>query len=170
LRLLIAPRHPERIPEVERQVLEAGQIPLRRSMLREALGEWEEGRIILLDTVGELPSFYRMSDLVFVGGSLVPHGGHNLVEPAAFSRPILTGPHLANFQAVAESLIQAGGVAVVKSTEELEKRIERLIEDPAIRQKLGHRAYRVIEQHRGATERTVEGILLRWGRELVKSE
>lgn len=166
LRLLIAPRHPERIPAVEQEVAEAGYVALRRSTLNERIGEWEDRRIVLLDTVGELTSFYKISDLVFVGGSLVPHGGHNLVEPAALRRPILAGPHLGNFQAVAESLIQAGGVAVVRSTEELEEKVQRLIEDPAIRQELGRRAYGVIEEHRGATERTVEGILLRWGKQL----
>jgi 3-deoxy-D-manno-octulosonic-acid transferase len=115
--------------------------------------------VILLDTLGELTFFYQASDLVFVGGSLVPQGGHNLVEPAAFRRAILTGPHLHHFQSVAESLVQGGGIVVVQSVAELEKMVQRLIEDPEARQTLGAKAYQVIQGHRGATARTVELIL-----------
>ncbi|MBI3615062.1 MAG: tetraacyldisaccharide 4'-kinase [Candidatus Omnitrophica bacterium] len=164
LRLLIAPRHPERVPEVEKEVREAGLSSVRRTALEGTDGS-EKNPVILLDTLGELTSFYRVSDLTFVGGSLVPHGGHNLIEPAFFSRPILTGSYLQNFQSVAESLSAAGGIAVVKSVGDLEERLGRLLENPALREELGKRAFSVIREHRGATERTVELILRKSGQE-----
>ena len=156
LRLLIAPRHPERVAEVEQEVKSFELTAVRRSELGKKNGE---GSVILLDTLGELKSFYGASELVFVGGSLVPRGGHNLVEPALFSRPILTGPHLYNFQDMAEALSQAGGVAIVRSVEELEERARRLLENPALRQELGERAYGAILQHRGATAKTADLLL-----------
>ena len=156
IRLLIAPRHPERCAEVEQTVKSVGLSSIRRS----ALGNGAENdSVIVLDTLGELISVYQASDLVFVGGSLVPHGGHNLIEPAAFSRPILTGPHLNNFQAVAEALAQANGMVVVRSTEELGSALLRLAADPISRADLGRRAFNVIQEHRGATLRTVERVL-----------
>ncbi len=162
LRLIIAPRHPERVREVEQQVIFFGLPALRRTELEKAGTEKSKDSVILLDTLGELISFYRISDLVFVGGSLVPHGGHNLIEPAALRKPVLTGSHLQNFQSIAESLLAAGGVALVKSPQELEDRLQRLIENPGIRKELGQRAFSVIQEHRGATARTVELILKRW--------
>ncbi len=158
LRLLIAPRHPERIVEVKAEVLQAGFSVVRRSQLG---GSDPRGSdpIILLDTVGELTHFYRISDLIFVGGSLVSKGGHNLVEPAVLGKPILTGSHLENFHAIAESLARAGGIVVVSSPAQLQERLVRLIEDPRLRQELGARAFQAIQEHRGATERTVQGIL-----------
>ena len=160
LRLLIAPRHPERIPSIEQEILRVGSRALRRTAIgKEPI---QGDHVFLLDTLGELNRFYQVSDLVFVGGSLVPHGGHNLVEPALFSKPILTGPHLANFHTMAESLAQAGGLAIVQSAEELEKSLSSLIVNPAARAELGARAHRAIRQHQGATARTVELVLLKW--------
>jgi len=154
LKLLIAPRHPERVSEVESEAAAAGYRSIRRTRLNGAPVAADS--VILLDTVGELKSFYQASDLVFVGGSLVPKGGHNLVEPALFQRPIVTGPHLHNFQDIAESLAQAGGMAIVRSPEELEERIQRLIENPALRQDVGRRAYGVIAQNQGAAARSAD--------------
>jgi len=169
LRLLIAPRHPERVPEVEQEVARAGLTSIRWSTLRETLpgsdpaGSDPTGFVILLDTVGELAGFYRISELVFVGGSLVPHGGHNLVEPASLSRPILTGPHLQNFQAISESLRQAKGMLVVQTEQELEQAAARLLRDPAQARELGARAHAVFQQNQGAVKRTADLIGLRWG-------
>lgn len=157
LRLLIAPRHPDRLPQVEQEIAQAGYRSIRRTQLKNGEGQTEA--VLLLDTLGELVSVYQASDLVFVGGSLVPKGGHNLVEPASVSRPILTGGSLHNFQAVAESLLSAGAVAVVQTPEELEERMIWLLENPAARATLGRRAFQVIQQHRGATRRAADLIL-----------
>jgi len=165
LRLLIAPRHPERAAEIEQDLKSLGLSSLRRTQRgRAPSGSKGVGSdtVILLDTIGELAAFYRVSDVVFVGGSLVPHGGHNLIEPAALAKPIVTGSHLQNFQAVAESLLQGGGVLLVKSEKELEDRLRSLVGNPAMRRELGRRAFSVIREHRGASVRTVELILRRW--------
>ncbi len=159
LHLLVAPRHPERIPEVEQEVNRAGFQSVRRTSLGEGSRVKGESTVILLDTLGELARFYAACDLVFMGGSLVPHGGHNLVEPALFSRAILTGPHFQNFQAMAEALQQAGGMGIVRSAQELEERMRQLLGEPTLRRQLGQRAFAVIREHRGATDRTVALIL-----------
>lgn len=160
LRLLIAPRHPERVPEVEREAAAQGLATVRKS---KRTGAETGDPVILLDTLGELASFYEISDVVFVGGSLVPHGGHNLVEPAVLGRPILSGPHLHNFQAISDALLQAKGMTVVPSGEELERALVRFLENPAMGREMGERARAVIDQHRGAAARTAELIALRWG-------
>jgi len=124
-------------------------------------------RARMLDTLGELASLYQVSDLVFVGGSLVPHGGHNLVEPAALARPILAGPHLHNFQSVSDALRQASGMIVTRSAEELRQALRRLFRDPLQAQALGRRARAVFEENQGAVRRTADLIELRWSRELT---
>ena len=163
IKLLLAPRHPERVAEVEQAVKGLDLSSVRRSQLAHS-DHSSASAVVLLDTLGELPAFYRASDLVFVGGSLVPHGGHNLIEPAAFKRAILTGPHLNNFQAVGESLTQAGGMVLVHSVEDLQDAVLRLVQDPDARRELGRRAYSVVQEHAGATARTadwLEGVMRR---------
>ena len=160
LRLLVAPRHPERAAEVEQEARRAGLTVTRRSDLPAA----DDSSVILLDTVGELTAFYRISEFVFVGGSLVPHGGHNLVEPASLGRPILTGPHLENFQAIAELLRQAKGMVVVRTPEELEQAAGRLLQDPRQARELALRAEAVFRENQGAVKRTADLLGLRWGK------
>lgn len=161
LRLLIAPRHPERVPEVEKEAAALGLATVRRSRLE--TGSRDAGQeakpVILLDTIGELPSVYGASDIVFVGGSLVPKGGHNFVEPALLSRPILTGPHVQNFEEMARQLLQAGGLTMVGNADELNRKVRQLAQDPALRSECGRRAYSVIRQNEGAAAKTVELIL-----------
>lgn len=168
LRLLVAPRHPERAAEVEQEARRAGMKVARWSEVRvsESATERVSDAVILLDTVGELASLYRISEFVFVGGSLVPHGGHNLVEPASLGCPILTGPHLENFQAIAESLRQAKGMLVVRTPGELEQAAGRLLQDPPGARDLGARAMAVFRENQGTVKRTADLIMLRWGKVL----
>lgn len=168
LRLLIAPRHPERTVSIEQEIRATpaeGWSSVRYSSLKQN-GAAGSGAIILLDTVGDLGGFYGIADLVFVGGSLVPHGGHNLAEPASLGRPILTGPYLHNFQAISELLMQAKGMIVVKTSKELEQAVLRLLVSPAQAKELGTRAQAVFQANQGAVKRTVDLIGLRWGRTL----
>lgn len=153
LRLLIAPRHPTRVAKVEQEVLRLGLPFARRSRLNPADASPREP-VILLDTLGELHRLYTGADLVFVGGSLVPHGGHNLAEPAALKRALLAGPHLDNFQAISESLASAGGMVIASSARDLEEKLRRLLNDPSARRTLGERAHRVMLEHQGATQRS----------------
>jgi 3-deoxy-D-manno-octulosonic-acid transferase len=175
LRLLIAPRHPDRAGEVEAEVRRAGwKARLRSELDRMApsgslpidVGGSDVDPIWILDTVGELRQFYGVSDLVFVGGSLIPHGGHNLVEPAMCQKAILAGPHLFNFSDVAEQLVQAGALMVVRSDEEMAKAVRSIVRTPGLAQTMGRRAYGVVEAHRGAAARTADWIAVRWGKRL----
>jgi len=152
LALLLAPRHPERSDEVERLIRERGLQAIRRS----ALGSGEDrAGVIILDTVGELADLYRLADVVFVGGSLVPSGGHNMLEPAQRKKPVLFGPHTTNFRESAELLLSAGGAVVVKDALELTREVERLLDDPELRRKMGEAACAAVATRQGALGETL---------------
>jgi segregation and condensation protein A len=114
--------------------------------------------VLLLDTVGELARVYALGTVVFVGGSLHPHGGHNIIEPSALAKPVLFGPHTDNFRDVTDELLAAAAAQCVADEGELEAACRRLLADPAAASVLGTRARQVVERHRGATERTLEAI------------
>ncbi|MFA5027271.1 MAG: 3-deoxy-D-manno-octulosonic acid transferase [Candidatus Methylomirabilota bacterium] len=160
LRLLLAPRHPERLDEVERLVRQAGTPCLRRSRLP---GEPSpEGGVILLDTMGELSRLYAAADVVFIGGSLVPHGGQNILEPAAHACPVIHGPFMGNFAEIRERFREAGAAVEVPDAAALGGAMVRLLADPALATRMGQAGRRIVESHRGATRRTadlVEGLL-----------
>lgn len=165
LRLLIAPRHPDRVPEVERLVRQAGALPRRRSELSAAPSGPQD--VIILDTLGELPAMYALADLAFVGGSLAPIGGHNVLEPAQWARPVVTGPHVGNFQALVELLQAAGGLAVVENEEGLAAQLRQWLAKPATRQQAGEAARAAVAAQAGATARTVEMLCARFGERLL---
>ncbi|NUN53900.1 MAG: 3-deoxy-D-manno-octulosonic acid transferase, partial [Planctomycetaceae bacterium] len=123
-RLVLAPRHPERVAAVEAAVRQAGLVPVRRTLLPDAAGDG--GTVVILDTMGELGPLYAVADCVFVGGSLVPHGGQNMMEPAGKARPVLTGPHTWNFEEVVEVLAASGGLEVVADAGALRDAVLRL--------------------------------------------
>ena len=125
LRLVLAPRHPERAAEVERLILERGLRPVRRTAL--GPGGAARGAVVILDTVGELADLYRLAAVVFVGGSLVPVGGHNMLEPALRKKPVLYGPHATNFRDSAALLESVGASVVVADTGDLERQMTRLL-------------------------------------------
>ncbi len=150
--LILAPRHPERFDAVS-ELLAASRVSfVRRSQLGHADAA-RQPRVLLLDSLGELASLYRLSDVVFIGGSLVNWGGHNLLEPAFASRPIVVGPYMQNFRAVADAMLAGKAVVQVQNPQELGPAIERLLENHAEAAALGERARCVAESHRGATER-----------------
>jgi len=113
-------------------------------------------QVYLLDTLGELPMFYSTAAVAFVGGSLVPVGGHNLLEPAALGVPIITGPYNFNAEEVAEQLIAAGGASAVRSREELAPTVLELLDDAALRVHRGQIAQRFVRENRGALERLLQ--------------
>ncbi len=150
--LILAPRHPERVPEVEELLQEAGFPFVRRSQLREEGSELPP--VILVDTMGELGQLYALATVVFVGGSLVPVGGHNILEPARHRRPILFGPYMDNFAEVAEAFLEEGMSHQVRDTPEMVARVLELFRDPAAASQMGEAAHRVLAKNQGAAERT----------------
>jgi len=150
LRLVLAPRRVERAQEVR-----AKGEALRLSVaLRSGSEEEKTGSsVVVLDTLGELERVYGLAFVSFVGGSLVPVGGHNLLEPAGFGRPVLFGPHMHNFKELSESLLAAGGGVCVRDGRELERIASRLLDDPEKADRMGDRARAFVESNRGAVER-----------------
>ena len=153
LALLLAPRHPERAGEVVDLVRERGLAPARRSRLPDGRAP---GAVVILDTVGELAALYALAEVVFVGGSLVPVGGHNVLEPAMRGKPVLYGPHTSNFREGAERLQRSGGGIVVKDGLELERELSLLLEDRDLARRTGDAARAAFAGRQGAVHATLE--------------
>jgi len=154
--LVIAPRHPERFDEVERLARAEGFRTLRRSQL--AIDEEPAADVVVLDTIGELAHLYRLATVVFVGGSLVPTGGHNILEPAVHGRPIVFGPHMQNFKEIAAAFLDAHAAVQVRDEWELQSTLLDLLANSARRQALGRAAQGIVEASHGARERTLAAI------------
>ena len=153
LALLLAPRHPDRAAEVERLAADAGLGTIRRSELPR---DRERHAVVILDTVGELAQIYRVATVVFVGGSLVPTGGHNMLEPALLRKPVLFGPHTSNFRESAELLLHAEGAVLVADGGQLEARVGELLSDADRRRRMGEAALHAIVSRQGAVQQTME--------------
>jgi 3-deoxy-D-manno-octulosonic-acid transferase len=147
--LVLVPRHPERFDAVAELCAEAGLIVARRS----ANQPTSDADILVGDTMGELMAFYGACDLTFVGGSLVPTGGHNMIEPAAWGVPILTGPHLFNFAEASQLLLAADAMQVCDSAETLAEQMIKLLQNPQRRDAMGKSARQIAEANRGALEK-----------------
>jgi 3-deoxy-D-manno-octulosonic-acid transferase len=156
VRLVLAPRHPERFGAVAERVEAAGLGCVRRSRLGSA--SWSGGEVLLLDTLGELAQVYPLATAVFVGGSLVPRGGHNILEPAIAGRAVIVGPHMENFQQIADDFLEAGGLIQIGSPDALAPTVLRLLNDAAHRNDVGNRARALIERNRGALDETVAAL------------
>jgi 3-deoxy-D-manno-octulosonic-acid transferase len=158
-RLLVAPRHPERFAEVASLFASSGLRWARRA--DDAQASDAESDLILLDSIGELRAVYPLADLVFVGGSLAPVGGHNVLEPAQAARCVVTGAHTSNFAAIVrafldeEALVQLAPVGEVEAPEAVAQAVGGLLADDVRRRRIGERARAVLEQNRGAIARTV---------------
>ncbi|HKR22032.1 MAG TPA: 3-deoxy-D-manno-octulosonic acid transferase [Pyrinomonadaceae bacterium] len=158
-RLMLAPRHPERFQEVASLIRESGLKWARRT--DPALASDAEATVILLDTIGELPATYALATVVFVGGSIVDRGGHNVLEPATAGVPVVTGAHTHNFHAIvdqlneARALIQLPPVEGTAASAELARAFNDLLASPEQRGALATRAKELIATNRGAAERTI---------------
>jgi 3-deoxy-D-manno-octulosonic-acid transferase len=151
LALVLAPRHPERLEEVAGLLRDAGLSWIRRSQAPAPEG----CAAILVDTMGELGRLYAAGTVVYVGGSLVPIGGHNVLEPAAHGRPVLFGPHMGNFAEMARLFREQGAGLEVQDSSSLATAAVRLLCDPAEARRMGEAGRRIVATHRGAAERTV---------------
>ncbi len=157
LRLLIAPRHIERVEEVAKLIRRTGFEPVKISQVS-GLRSQVSGLVYILDIMGELRSIYSASDLVFIGGSLIKKGGQNPIEPAVASRPIIFGRWMFNFQDVANNFIENNAAILVDNEQELSLKIEFLLRHPEARKTLGLNAREVVRKNTGSAERTVECI------------
>ncbi|OLE55583.1 MAG: hypothetical protein AUG51_02600 [Acidobacteria bacterium 13_1_20CM_3_53_8] len=158
-RLLIAPRHPERFAEVESLIAQSGFTWAKRSASPSASDKTCD--IILLDSIGELRAIYSLAEIVFVGGSLAPTGGHNVLEPASAGACIVTGPHTSNFAAIIkgfrenQALVEIADLPEAESVGALAKLFEELLADEERRKSLAANARAVLEANRGATRKTL---------------
>jgi 3-deoxy-D-manno-octulosonic-acid transferase len=151
--LILAARHPERFAEVERLCRQEGLATVRRTAL--PIDTEPRADAVVLDTIGELAQVYQLATAVFVGGSLVPAGGHNILEPALFGKPIIFGPHMQNFAEIGEAFLANGAAVQVHSERELVDAVVDLMNDPVRRAKLGAAARALIDANRGAKDRTL---------------
>jgi len=156
VRVVLVPRHPERAPAIVEQVRAAGWLPVRWSEVAATLPPLADRAVLIVDTIGQLQRFYAAGDVAFVGGSLIPHGGQNMLEPAAQGRAVIFGPHTANFRRDVELLRTAEAVVQVPDRTAFAIELGALLRDGARRQALGARARAVIADNQGATERTLD--------------
>jgi 3-deoxy-D-manno-octulosonic-acid transferase len=156
--LVIAPRHPERTREVQALVDRRGWPSVRRSELPAAVTSTAAPvpTVVILDTIGELAMLYAVADVVFVGGSLVPMGGHNVLEAAQRRKPVLVGPHTGNFRESVGLLESVGAALVVRDASELSRELRRLLADPDLRAKLGDVGYDALASRHGAVRETLD--------------
>lgn len=160
VRLMIAPRHPERFNEVASLIQNSGLSWARRTSPPNANDP--NATVILLDTIGELPATYPLATVVFVGGSIVDRGGHNVLEPAAVGAAVVTGAHTHNFHAIVNLMEEAGAIVQLPPTEgpgaaqEFTHALSKLLSSPEERTLLGGRAKQLVANNRGAAERTIK--------------
>ncbi|MCL4148492.1 UNVERIFIED_CONTAM: hypothetical protein GTU68_027469, partial [Idotea baltica] len=150
LLLIIVPRHPERFDRVTALTHKTGFKTLRRT---EKLPCSSAIQVLVVDTMGELPLFYAACDVAFVGGSLVPHGGHNILEPAALGRAVLVGSHYFNFNEITRQFIEAKAAIEISNAEDLAETVIRLLEDAEQRAKMGEAGLKLIAASQGASSR-----------------
>ncbi|QSL87382.1 lipid IV(A) 3-deoxy-D-manno-octulosonic acid transferase [Pseudomonas atacamensis] len=153
--LILVPRHPERFNSVFELCQHEGFATVRRST---GANVDAQTSVLLGDTMGELLFLYALADSAFVGGSLVPNGGHNLLEPAALAKPVLSGPHLFNFLDIAAQLREAGALAEVDDAEGLAVEVQRLFELPRDAQRMAEAGLAVMRRNQGALQRLLDGL------------
>lgn len=161
LALILAPRHIERTGEVERMLMQRGIPSLRRSGLSAETADPAGGTepwVLLLDTRGELGAVYHFAAITFVGGTLAPVGGHNLLEPAAWGKPVLFGPHTDHCEEIAQVLESAGGGIRVQTVDQMIGVCRRLLNDPVELDHVGQQARSALHENQGALERSLDAM------------
>jgi 3-deoxy-D-manno-octulosonic-acid transferase len=156
--LILAPRKPDRFDTAAAIAAEGGWNIIRRSRLDLAKPLDENVDVLVLDSIGELAGLYALADATFVGGSLVPAGGHNILEPAWFAKPPVFGPSMENFRDMAAQFLSARAGIQVESGPMLGKVWEQVIDDKSTRERMGAAARALCERNRGATSRSLDRI------------
>jgi 3-deoxy-D-manno-octulosonic-acid transferase len=150
---ILAPRQPERFSEVDRLARDAGFVTVRRTEL--PIDAEPRADVVVLDTIGELAQIYQLATAVFVGGSLAAFGGHNILEPAMFGKPIVFGPHMQNFREIADAFVDNDAAVQVRSERGFDAALLALVTDPVRRARLGAAARALVEANRGAKDKTM---------------
>jgi len=154
--LILAPRHPQRFSEAVNLAQQAAFVTARRTEL--PIDSEPRAEVVVLDTIGELAQVYQVATVVFVGGSLVDVGGHNILEPAVFGKPIVFGPHMQNFPEIAQTFLTNGAAVQIQSDRGLEEALVALLTDPVRRARLGAAARALVESNRGARDRSLTAV------------
>jgi len=154
--MILAPRHPERFDAVAQLLADRGLIFSRRSSGDAIPADTD---VFLIDTIGELARAYRLAAVAFIGGSLVPTGGHNPLEPAVWGVPVLSGPHVFNFEEVYDEMTESGGARLVANSAELRVAVAAWLEEPDSAVAAGNAGREVVDRNRGATARTVSALV-----------
>lgn len=163
LTLLIAPRHIDRVNEVTALIEQSKFKAIRISEVEkrcadtagEAIYAYENEAVFLLDSIGRLSALYKLATVVFIGGSLIPHGGHNFIEPAAHAKPVITGPYVHNFKDMCELFLNNDAIEVVHSDDELVGSLKTLLSDENRRSAMGERAKKLVFNNIGSTDRNI---------------
>ncbi len=155
--LILAPRHPERFNEADNLISRHKLKSIKRTQLEQQKGP-QHHDVILLDTIGELSKLYSIGTIIFVGGSLVPIGGHNVLEPVAYKKAVIFGPHMDNFLEIARVLKDTGGGLQVATKEEFLSQAQKLLHDDTLRDALGEKAFESIAHNQGTIEKAMEVI------------
>ena len=156
IRVVVAPRHPERAPGVRDTLAATGVPSVMWSREMHAFTPLHDEQLVIVDTIGHLEKFYGACDVAFIGGSLVPRGGQNMMEAAAMGKAVMFGPHVSNFRKDVQLLLEADAACQVEGRGDLAERLLELLEDPGAREGLGARAVALIQRNQGSTGRTLE--------------
>lgn len=161
LLMILVPRHPDRTAEVEQLVSNRNISSIRRTQLNKVDdngAELIDSQVLILDTLGELSLFYGLSDIAFVGGSLIEHGGHNPIEPALWGLPILTGTHCFNFLEITKQLADSGALVQCSSVDQLFDKLQELLGDSQLQEVMGKKSADVLKTNRGSLHRQKQQI------------
>jgi 3-deoxy-D-manno-octulosonic-acid transferase len=156
--LILVPRHPERCRQVYDELSKKDIVVTFRSEVTEIKRTLTDGEVMIVDTLGEMLKLYAVSDLVFVGGSLVPVGGHNVLEASLMKKPVLFGPYMQNFKEIARLIRAAHGGLQVKDSDDLYRQMKVLLENPTEAERIGDNGRHLLQENQGATERTLKVI------------
>jgi 3-deoxy-D-manno-octulosonic-acid transferase len=153
--LILVPRHPERCRQVADELVKKNIAVNMRSTVSTKDKDFCPGEVMIVDTLGEMLKLYSLADLVFVGGSLVPTGGHNVLEASLVKKPVLFGPHMQNFKEIARLLRAAHGGLQVMDSDDLYRQMKILLDNPSEAERIGDNGRHLLQENQGATERTV---------------
>ena len=156
LKLLIAPRHPERGEKISRLAAQKGFMPVLISHISGACPTCIHQPVFILDTIGELLNYYSAADIVFVGGSMVKKGGHNILEPASLKKPVIFGPQMFNFRQISELFLEKQAALLAADSRQLANKVKELLTNDSLAKGMVERAYALIIENRGATNKNIQ--------------